>query len=351
LKLKEIISFDFSSRCRSILANDGYLVAVSENGSIKVMDLNRAAKEPHTFTTDGNILAEPALHNGTLYIGNIRNQQVGKGGIYAYTLGGISLDPPEINLRWDMDLKGAPVQAVLPFDDRIYLNIGYKDGRREIHVIDNIKGSKPTGPTCVYNGVRSSTLAADPPTKKVFFLSTERGQLFINVFDHSNGTPPVMSSRPVKDAPPDFLEHIPIAVLGAKIFAVFGDKKDLCRLDEYKSSFDTKITARVRNYALAGMNKQVVINSTGVFSTVGNRQEDLIRGESIISGPVVLRDRAAVVGMRDGKVRFYKLNSLSIQDESPVFGSNEKVQTLAAFKDMIAAGNHKGKVKLLKIIN
>ncbi|NIM12929.1 MAG: hypothetical protein GTO45_12450 [Candidatus Aminicenantes bacterium] len=77
----------------------------------------------------------------------------------------------------------------------------------------------------------------------------------------------------------------------------------------------------------------------------------MIRGESIISGPVVLRDRAAVVGMRDGKIRFYKLNSLSVQDESPVFGSNEKVQTLAAFKDMIAASNHKGKVKLLKIIN
>jgi hypothetical protein len=351
LDIEELISIDFSSGCRSILVDDGYLAAASEDGSVKILDLNRLEMEPYTFSTGGKIFAEPALHNGTLYIGNVRDKDMGKGGVCAYTMGGISFEQPEVKLRWDMDLNGNPVQAVLPFDDRIYLNIGYMDGHREIHVIDNIKGSKPKTPKCVYSGVRSSTLAADPPTKRVLFLSEERNQLFINVFEHSNGAAPEMVSIPVKDAPLDFLEHVPIAVLGAKIFAVFGDNtRDLCRLDAHKSSFDTKITGRVRNFALAGMNKQFITNSTGVFSTAGNIQEDLIRGESIVSGPIVLRDKAAVVGMRNGKIRFYKLNALSRQNEFPVFEANDRVQTLAAFKDMIAAGNHKGKVKLLKII-
>ena len=349
LEVTEIQSTEFPGRCGSILADDGYLIAVSENGIIKVIDLNRLKKEPYTFMTDGNIYAEPALHHGTLYIGTVKNQDQEKGIIFAYTLGRISLNPPEVVPRWSMDLKGTPVQALLPFADRLYLNMGFKDGHREVHIIDDIKGTKPTMPKCVYKGELSSTLAADPFTNKVFFLSETSGRLYINMFDHSLGTAPEMMSMQVKDAPNGLQDYIPIAVLGAKLFAVFGENKELCRLDVHNKNFETTITNRVRKFAVPSISKQIIINSRGVFSTPGGMQENLMGGESVISGPVVLRDRAVVVGLRDGKIRFYNLNKLSIHNETQVFHTDERVQTMAAYKNMIAVGNQKGKVKLLQL--
>lgn len=125
LNIRELKSIRFPGRCRSILADDGYLVAVSDGGTVKIVNLNQLDTEPYTFVTDGNIYAEPALHNGTLYLGRVKSPDHEKGSIYAYTLGGVSLSTPEVNLRWDMDLKGTPVQALLPFDDRLYLNVGF----------------------------------------------------------------------------------------------------------------------------------------------------------------------------------------------------------------------------------
>jgi len=348
VKLKEVAAFRFSSRCRSILAEDGYLVAVSDDGVVKTLDLLRIGREPYTFKVNGGVFAEPALHNGTLFVGTVKDESRGKGAIYAYTLGDLSLNRPEVNLRWDMDLVGKPVQALLPFCDRLYLNIS-KDEHREIHIIDNIKGNKPIGPVCVYSGQRSSTLVGDQPTRKVFFLSEKERQLYINVFDHTSGTPSRMIGKPVREAPPDFLDYIPVAAIGSKLFAVFGETKDLCRIDIQSCCFDAKITDRVRNYALAGMNNQMVINSRGLFSTSESMQENMLQGENIVSGPVVLRDNAAVVGMKDGKVRFYKLSNLSIQDNFQVFNASDRVQTLAAFKNFIAVGNPNGEVKVLEL--
>jgi hypothetical protein len=351
LNIRELKSIRFPGRCRSILADDGYLVAVSDGGTVKVVNLNRLETEPYTFKTDGNIYAEPALHNGTLYLGRVKSPGHEKGSIYAYTLGGVSLPTPGVNLRWNIDLKGTPVQALLPFDDRLYLNVGFKDGHREIHVIDNIKGVKPTEPYCIYKGGCSSTLVADPPTKKVFFLSESKGLLYVNLFDHSEETAPEMVTTPVKDSMPGLLEYIPVAVLGSKLFAVFGkETRDLCRIDTHTNTFDTKITGRVRNFAVAGINKQIITNSKGVYSTFGNMQENLIHGENVISGPVVLRDRAAAVGMRDGKLKFYKLDNLSIYSEFQVFNTGEKIQVLTAFKKIIAVGNPGGGIKLLELV-
>ncbi len=349
LEVTELKSTGFSGKCGSILADDGYLIAVSENGIIQVMDFNRLENEPYTFMTDGNIYAEPALHNGTLYVGTVKSQDQERGSIFAYTLGGVSLNPPEVVPRWNMDLKGTPVQALLPFADRLYLNMGFKDGHREVHIIDNIKGTKPTSPLCVYNGGLSSTLAADPFTQKVFFLSENKGRLFINMFDHSVGTAPGMMSVEVKDAPSGLQDFIPIAVLGTKLFAVFGENKELCRLDVPNKNFETKITNWVRKFAVPSISKQIIINSRGVFSTPDSQQENLMGGESVISGPVVLRDRAVVVGLRDGKIRFYNLNKLSIHNEIQVFQTDERIQAIAAYKNMIAVGNQKGKVKLLQL--
>lgn len=348
IKIKEVASFRFSGRCRSILLQDQYLVAVSDNGVIKALDMQHPRREPFTFNAHGSILAEPALHNGTLFVGAVKNENREKGVIYAFPLGGLSLTSPEANLHWDIDLEGKPVQALLPFFDRLYLNVS-KNERREIHVIDNIDGNKPIGPVRVYSGQRSSTLVGDQPTRKVFFLSEQEGQLYINVFDHTSGTPSRMGSKPIKEAPPDFLDYIPVAAIGSKLFAVFGESKNLCRIDIHTCCFDTQITDRVRNYALAGMNNQMVINTRGLYSTSENMQENVQQGENIVSGPVVLRDKAVVVGMKDGKVRFYKLSSLSIQGIFQVFNAEDRVQTLAAYKNYVAVGNPKGEVKVLEL--
>lgn len=349
LELTEIFNLTLPGRCRSLLAEDGFLVAVSDDSTIKVVDLNRLDKPPVTYKAGGTIFSEPAIHCGSLYIGCTKGQKNEKGSIHTYTLGGVSLDPPEIPLRWSMELKGSPAQALLPFDNRLYLNMGFKDGHREIHFIDNIHGTKPADPVCVHNGGRSSTLAADPPTQKVFFLTEHKRQLTVNMFDHSTAKTPGMHSIQIKDAPSGLLDYIPIASLGAKLFAVFGENKDLCRLDTHNKTFDTKITNRVRNFAVAGFNKHIVINSTGVYATYESMQENLIRGENIISGPVVLRDKAVAVGMMDGRLRFYHLNNLAIQNDFRVFNNDEKVQVLATFKNTIAAGSPKGGVKLFEL--
>ncbi|HLP62758.1 MAG TPA: hypothetical protein VK186_28225 [Candidatus Deferrimicrobium sp.] len=349
IKLNELKNFSLSKRCRAALAADGFFITISDDGMIKIINLNNLGEEPFSFNINNKIFAEPAVHKGTLYVGCIQDEDQDKGAIHAYTLGGISLDPPEVQLRWTVSLKGTPVQALLPFENRLYLNIGHKNGGREIHVIENIMGNKPTDTISVYNGERSSTVVGDIPTKRVFFLSKNDKQLLINTFDHTKNSPE-MISKEVHDSPSDILDHIPISVLGSKVFAVFGEKRDLCRLDSFENIFESRITGKVRQFALAGMNKHIIINSTGVFSSIGNAQENLNQGESIISGPIVLRDKAVLVGLNDGRIRFYNLNNISVQNDFQVFNGNEKVQVLASFRDIIAIGNQNGGIKLLQLL-
>ncbi len=349
LEIKEQGSFSINGRCRSLTAEDGYLIAVSDNGIIQAADLNRNGNEPCTFNAGGKIFAEPAVHNGTLYVGIVKDENMEKGGICAFTLDGLRANSPDMNHWWEVELKGTPVQALLPFENRLYLNVGFKDGRREIQVIENIDKSNPSEAAVVYKGEGSSMLVANPPTKKVFFLSKSGDKLYVNVFDHSTAPSPAMDTHYLNGAPSDFLEHIPIAAMGAKLFVVFGDKKELCRLDAHSNSFDIKITDRVRSFALSGMNRQVTVNVTGVYSTVGNVQEDLTRGEGIVSGPVIIRENLVAVGMRDGKIRIYQMNNPAVHVDVQAFNSNCKVSALASFKNMIAAGSQEGDVKLLRL--
>ncbi|MCK4763926.1 MAG: zinc ribbon domain-containing protein [Candidatus Aminicenantes bacterium] len=349
MKVEEIKVLRFSGRCRSLLAEDGYLFVVSDSGIIQVVDLNRIETEPYTFNVGGKIFAEPAVHAGTLYVGFLEDDTRDRGVVAAYTLGDITGSQPGVKLRWSLDLEGRPVQGLLPFGDRLYLNIGFKNARREIQYIENIGKENPSKPLTVDDGERISTLAANPPTGKVFFLSQKDSRLFVNIFDHSQGPHPEMESSQINGAPADFLEHIPAAVMGAKLFAVFGEQKHLCRIDTHSSSFDIKICAGVRNFALSGMSRQVIVNTTGIFSTIGNLQEDLIRGEGIVSGPVITRENMVVVGMRDGKIRFYRADNLAVQLDYQAFDADRKVLALATFKDMIAAGSQVGEARLLRI--
>ena len=64
---------------------------------------------------------------------------------------------------------------------------------------------------------------------------------------------------------------------------------------------------------------------------------------------VIIRENIVVVGMRDGKIRFYQMNNLAVQLDYQVFDSDCKVLALAAFKTMIAVGNQNGGVKLLRL--
>lgn len=349
LKIEELKTFHFSGRCRSILAEDGYLIVVSDKGMIQVVDLNRCEDEPYSFNAGGKVFAEPALHDGTLYVGVLKDESRDLGGVEAFTLGDVTSNHPEVRQRWALGLNGRPVQALLPFADRLYLNIGFGDARREIHYIENIGRKNPAKPVIAHDGERVSTLVANLPTKKVFFLSKNGADLFVNTFDHALSAEPEMKSTHVKDAPSDILDHIPIAAMGAKLFAVFGDRKYLCRIDTYNNSFDAKISDRVRGFALSGMNRQAMVNSTGIFSTFSSQQEDLIRGEGIVSGPVIIRENTVVVGMRDGKIRFYQMNNLAVQLDYQVFDSQCKVLTLTTFKNMIAVGNQDGGAKLLRL--
>ncbi len=347
LSIEEMGAFQLPDRCKALLMYEDHLFAISQSGEVKIIDVSQEpVKERISFNAGGNIYAVPALHQGSLYVGTEKSLQ-------AYSLGHLFPQAPSARPRWELPLSGTPIRSLVPVENRLFLMLACPDRRHQIHVVNDIQTDPPEPPIKVYAGSHLSSMAGHfmAKSKKIYFLSDEgAGRIKLHFMEHAAGSNPERVSLPLKRPPSEFRKQIPIAVIGAKIFTVFRKEETLYRLDANSGEIDSLICKNVKNFAMASISDPVVINSRGLFLKRMNQQIDLEDGQTIKGSPLVLKDCAVALGMGDGNIRLYDIRnpgSFKICEVSD--RPTDQITTMAAVKDIIAAGNDKGVVKIYRL--
>ena len=347
LNENEIFSFDMSGYCKSILIYENYVFTFSHKGEIYIVDISQEPS-PIIFNAGGEIFSEPAICDGSLYVGT-RNS------IQAYTLDKLVSKNSTYEPRWNMPVNGIPIKALFPFGDRLYYTLMIDKKHHEIYAIKNLSKERPDSSECINKGPYLSSIAGiyAPKNKKAYYLSGTTN-LKLNIIDHTNNiNSPEYSSIKIQKAPSKFEEHVPIAVLGSKIFAVFKEKEYLCRIDSKNGEVERNIVQSAKEFALAGLNDPIVVTSAGLYFKKFDHQINLSREErkTIKGSPVILKNHAIAVGMQGGAVRFYDIHNKGFPIEWDISsGYDDFITSIASSRNIIAAGNQKGTVKISKIV-
>ena len=349
LQIKEIGEVNLSAPCQCLLIYHNILFCISQNGEIKLMEIGQnSLKQLNYFTAGNEIYCNPAIANGSLFVAT-------KNSIQAYTLGMIASKMPSAGPRWEFSVEGIPVGSLFPCSNRLYFNLFFKHNNqhREIHAIDQIVSTTPIKPECIHAGPYVSLVAGNM-TKKVknaYFLSSSNGDINIHMFDHSQKDHIQTSIIPVKKPESDFIPQIPIAVIGAKIFAVFKNKETLFRIDATSGKIDLRLCQNTKEFSMAGVNDPVVVNPKGIFIKRIDQQIELSKERQLVKGhPVILRNTAIVFGTKNGTVKMYDLMNPGLsKDWNLSIKNSESITSIAASKNIIAAGNQNGKIKVCRL--
>ncbi len=345
LNIEEIATLRMSDGCRSLLIYDNYLFSFSQGGEVRITDISQTpVKELDSFNVGGNIYSIPALANGSLYVGTEKHLQ-------AYSLGNLLSEKSPVAPRWDIPVTGTPVRSLLPVENRLFFTIADQETGHEIQMVDNIKLANPTPPETLFRGTHLSWIAGSitPNSKRIYFLSSSNGTM-VHVIDLMSGSKPELKSVQVKRASSKFKRRVPIAVMGVKIFAVFRGQDTLCRLDAGTGEIDRQFCKNVREFVMEGVNEPVAAKSKGLFIKKINQDVPLVSGQTIRGWPIILKGCAVASGMQDGTVLLHDIRNPALPRIWPVSEHpNEPVTAMASSKNIIAAGNTEGLVKLCRL--
>lgn len=341
------LQLQLGENCRSLLGYDRHLVAISQGGSVEVCDPGMPASGVR-FKADGPISCDPCIDRGVLYLGS-------RGRLAAYSLGALTLANPRLAPLWQIQLSGIPIQALTILGNRLYVTVSREDGSREVQVVENLERNPPSPARAVHVSQRLSWTAADPVSQELVFLSQQGESTQLHTLVHG-GPRMELASRTLPGIPGPFADQVPIALLGGKVFGVFGDEEKLCRLDartgEFEQSLgaDTKLFALCQDRGRAWDGDGVQIGTGGVLFLRAGFKEPLPPLERVVKGsPVVVQGRAVVLGLQDGRLRIYDLRHLPRNDVRRLGGDGEPISALASFHNYVAAGNAKGVVKVFEL--
>lgn len=341
--IETILELRLGDSCRSLLSYDRHLIAVSGNGMVTIVDVTRGAGEAVHLHTEGPITAEPCVSRGVLYLAT-------SGRLSAYVLGGLEQEEPRLEPRWEVRVQGIPIQALLVLEDRLYVNVLLPDRRREVRRISGIESDRPGDTELLLTALRPSWLAANPPSRRVFCLAEEGGDLRVHWTDHGATSGPAVMKRSVAGALLPFVDAVPIAVMGAKVFAVLGASEKLCRIDAHEGVLELATQGDARNFALSSVRDGLLVDAGGLVFLGAQRREELNPSEQVKCAPVILKDCAAAVGLKDGRIRVYDLQNLPLNHEKRVSTDMEEVTSLISFRSYIAAGDAVGTVKVFELV-
>lgn len=340
-KVEEVLEFQIEDRCSGLLFYDGYLVAVSASGVVVAVDLFREYKRVR-WTAVNAVTAHPCIANSTLFL-------AGEDRIVANSLAGLARTPPQVQARWSVPVNGTPVHSLLTLDNWMYLTVASGRGDQKVVAIEGIHGNRPSPSKVLYEGGKISSLVGSVTAKqrRLFFLSGE-DQIRIHWLTHQDSGISRLRERRVDRGPRDLIEHVPIACIGKKVFAVFGDDDQLCRIDGEDVTFDERLRADTRSFALSGLRDGVIVQSAGLYFL--SRGVEEIVHHPIKGPPVVLRERAVAIGLTDGRLRLHDLyNPPSIREWR--ISSQAAVSVIASWGHYLAAGTEDGNVKLLSFVD
>jgi hypothetical protein len=327
------------SVCRSLLGYDGHLIAVAKSGTIEITDPRRPSATQR-FQVPGPVSAEACIDGGVLYVGT-------PGQIAAYSLGTMTLSTPRSRLLWRMPVSGAPIQALTPLGDRLYVSVA-SDGRNEVVAIDGIRSAQPSQPRTIHTARHVSWIAADPARAEAVFLSEDGNGVQVHVSATARAE---LVNRPV--SLDSFAEH-PIAFLGGSVFALFDDDR-LYRIDPATGGIDETLGDDTQLFSLTRNDDEwdrggVQIDSSGiVFSRAGVKDTFSHLERAVKGSPVIVHGHAAAVGMDDGRVLLYDMARPPKHEVWRLGAAGTPITALASFDSFIAAGNVDGFVGMREL--
>lgn len=335
------LRMDLGRPCRSLLAYDRHVVAIAQDGSIEIGDAEQPESR-YRFKAEGPVSCEPCIDQGVLYLGS-------RDLLTAYSLGALTIGGGRLTPLWHVRLSGTPIHALVVQDRRLYVTL-FKPPRKQVQVFE-IAGRTPgaTGRVLHTSDV-VSWLAGDPASRQVVFLSLDGRSVHLHTVTQPHDE---YTQRPLSME--SFAEQQPVALLGGKVFGVFGAEDRLCQIDVHASTFDRALGFDTKLFALGtdghGWNGEAVrTDTTHVFFLPSDTREELPPLDRVSQGsPIIVRDRAAVLGMQDGQVRLYDLHHLPRYISWRVAADEQPITALASFGHYVAAGNGKGVVKTLEL--
>jgi hypothetical protein len=321
--------------CRSLLGYDGHLIAFSLSGVVDIADPLRA-KSVCRFQTQGPVTVEPCISEGVLYLAT-------RGQLSAYALPALVLESSRVRPLWQVSLNGTPIHALTAVGERVYVTVATADWR-EVYAVEK------QAVRSICGAPKMSWVAADPSSSSAVFLSEEDGHVRLHVMSDELATHPV--------ALHSLADH-PIALLGGKVFGIFGDAHRLYRIDAATGAIeeslheDTQLFALTRDAGDDWDRDGVGIDTSGIaFWRSGVRDSFAPHERASKGSPVIVQGCAAAVGMEDGRVLLYNLAQLPRHEVWRLGNqSGAAITALASFESYIAAGNREGIVELRELLS
>lgn len=328
------LTLRLGEECRALLGYDQHLIAVSKNGIVEIADV-LSTESSCRFQVQGRVAAQPCIRNGVLYLAAGRQ-------LFAYALGAMTFVPPRVRPLWTVAFDGPPIHALTPVGNSLYVTVGTPGGR-EVQIIENV--DHPGKPRTIHKATKTSWLAADTHRRQaVFFSEAEGGGIEL----HLAGPELVSRAVAVQSVP----EH-PIAVIGDTVFGIFGESHRLYRIDGSTGAIEESLEEDTQFFALSHTaddewdRESVLIDTAGIlFSRSGIRDTFGQHDRAVKGSPLIVRNKAAVIGMEDGRVRIYDLAHPPRHAIWLVGGGTAPITALASFDQYIAAGNEQGVVEL-----
>lgn len=341
----EVQRLRLENRCLSLLFYDDYLFAISNRGEVQALDLT-LKHGPVRWKPLDDVAGYPAIGHGNLYMADARR-------VTATQLAGLATPSRKLQLQWEAPIEAPPVHGLLPHGRRLFFTLKLPGGEQRVQMISDTWAKRMQKPETIYSGPGISSLVAVPDVRqtgagKVYFLSqaARGGGLQVHGIAGQNGKV-VHGTRDFISAPHGLQADIPITSVGKKLFAVLGERDELCRLDAEDATFDERIRHDTQSFAVAGVRDGLVVSSASLYFLQQGVEEEV--QQPVSTPPVILRERIGVVGFADGRIQLHDLGHPPFFREIRVARGKSRVTALASAGSFIAAGGEDGSVVLIRM--
>ena len=347
-RFNEIGEIRIQGHLKSILLYDDHIFVFSQKGELLIYRIHESdIRKTGSYNLMGSVYAEPAIEKGILYVAAEKT-------IYAFSLSELYQSEKSFSYLWKQTLNATPIRALLPCENSLYVNLKINANHEEIHVIDNARTQSPTSSVCLTKAMKMSMLAGNTKSdpKTIYFLSDNRNQsnTRLTIIEQKNSIRNNIISLELSPVPPGFVDSIPIAIADSSLFAVMKDKT-LYRFDidmnHHKIVNCQSVHKHVRHYALLNKLFPVVADMSGVFIYRPKIAIEKIGNERMSCPPLILNHCLLAIGLMNGSIEFYDISNKCLPTIWNISDlTNEAVTGVVSSKNIIAAGNQNGLVKI-----
>ncbi len=342
LELKSALNHRFKGPCRSLLFYEGLLLATSADGETAAFEVP-TGKIFREWRSASEVVHSGACASGFLWLPGAQQVTV-------TPLASLEADS-DPNVIYSDKLPGQIVHPPLAFGASLFLVLADSAGRSMLVTLRaeaTSKGVRLSPPEVLHRGQTLSApilSSAEPGT--VLFLDEVPSGLRLYRVRRENGGFSTLP-QPIVDAPAGLLTEISPASIGNLLYAVFKERRRLCRIDLKSSRWDGELASDVRSFALAGKQDGVVLQSAGMQLLSRKNEETVL--DPMAGPPLIWRDLAVVLGLGNGRVRLHSWENLPRETDVRVSQDPyAAVSALAAFEDFLAAGTEDGMLTVFRL--